>query len=111
MTGSQIFSNFKKSTEPIQLKLSYVRYTVYDQEFTRSLRCSYSNEPSVFTKDLGHRVDPASIPGEQFSLKCLPPVEVSCSFLRPASTPEKQLKAFKSLEAFSQMVSGFINSQ
>ena len=55
-------------------------------------------------------VDPASIPGEQFSLKCLPPVEVSCSFLRPASTPKKQLKAFKSLEAFSQMVSGFITS-
>ena len=50
MTGSQIFSNFKESKEPIQFKLLYARYTVYDQEFARSLRCSYSNEPSVFTK-------------------------------------------------------------
>ena len=30
--------------------------------------------------------------------------------LRPASTQKEQLTALKSLEAFSQMVSGFMNS-
>ena len=48
-TGSLIFfSNVKEWKEPIQLKLSYVRYvrsTVHDQESARSLRCSYSKIP------------------------------------------------------------------
>jgi len=43
-------------------------------------------------------VDPASITAEKFSPECLPPVEVS----------DKQFKAFKSLEAFNQMVSRFV---
>ena len=92
MTGSQIFSNFKESKEPFQVKLSYVRYTVYDQEFARSLRYLIQMSQAYSQKISVIGVDPASIPGEQFSLKCLPPVEVSCSFLRPAPTPKKAVK-------------------
>ena len=57
-------------------------------------------------------VDPASIPGEQFSLKCLLPACGSLVLILETSfyTKKKQLKACKILEAFSQMVSGFITS-
>lgn len=59
-------------------------------------------------------VDPASIPAEKFSPKCLPPVEVSdlLSYLvlETSFYTKKQFKAFKSLEAFNQMVSGFVTS-
>ncbi|PFX25239.1 hypothetical protein AWC38_SpisGene10163 [Stylophora pistillata] len=59
-------------------------------------------------------VDPASIPAEKFSPKCLPPVEVldllSYLVLETSFYTKKQFKAFKSLEAFNQMVSGFVTS-
>jgi len=59
-------------------------------------------------------VDPASITAEQFSPECLPPVEVSVLLsylvLDTSFYTNKQFKAFKSLEAFNQMVSGFVTS-
>ncbi|PFX23571.1 hypothetical protein AWC38_SpisGene11862 [Stylophora pistillata] len=59
-------------------------------------------------------VDPASIPAEKFSPKCLPPVEasdlLSYLVLETSFYTKKQFKAFKSLEAFNQMVSGFVTS-
>jgi len=59
-------------------------------------------------------VDPAAIPSEQFSSECLPPVEVSdlLSYLvlETSYYTNKQFKAFKSLEAYNQMVSGFVVS-
>lgn len=59
-------------------------------------------------------VDPASIPAEKFSPKCLPPVEVSYLLsylvLETSFYTKKEFKAFKSLEAFNQMVSGFVTS-
>ena len=59
-------------------------------------------------------VDPAAIPSEQFSSECLPPIEVSdlLSYLvlEKSYYTNKQLKAFKSLEAYNQMVSGFVAS-
>ena len=59
-------------------------------------------------------VDPATIPTDQFSPECLPPVEVSdlLSYLvlETSYYTNQQFKAFKSLEAFNQMVSGFVTS-
>ena len=59
-------------------------------------------------------VDPASIPTDQFSPECLPPVEVSdlVSYLvlKTSYYIRHQFKALKSLEAFDQMVSGFVTS-
>lgn len=59
-------------------------------------------------------VDPASIPTDQFSPECLPPVEVSdlLSYLALETSyyTNQQFKAFKNLEAFNQMVSGFVTS-
>ncbi|XP_078382523.1 uncharacterized protein LOC144665209 [Oculina patagonica] len=59
-------------------------------------------------------VDPAAIPSEQFSSECLPPIEVSdlLSYLvlETSYYTNQQFKAFKSLEAYNQMVSGFVAS-
>jgi len=59
-------------------------------------------------------VDPTSITADQFSPECLPPVEVSdlLSYLvlETSFYTNKQFKAFKSLEAFNQMQSGFVTS-
>ena len=59
-------------------------------------------------------VDPASIPTDQFSPECFPPVEVSdlVSYLvlKTSYYTRHQFKALKSLEAFDQMVSGFVTS-
>jgi len=59
-------------------------------------------------------VDPAAISSKQFSSECLPPIEVSdlLSYLvlETSYYTNKQFKAFKSLEAYNQMVSGFVAS-
>ena len=59
-------------------------------------------------------VDPASLPSEQFEPECLPPIEstdlLSYLVLETSYYTKQQFKAFKSLEAFNQMVSGFVKS-
>ena len=59
-------------------------------------------------------VDPAALPSEQLSPECLPPIEVSdlLSYLvlETSHYTNKQFKAFKSLQAYNQMVSGFVAS-
>ena len=59
-------------------------------------------------------VDPAAMPSEQFSAECLPPIEVSDLLtylvLETSYYTNQQFKAFKSLEAYNQMVSGFVAS-
>lgn len=59
-------------------------------------------------------VDPQSIPSERFSADVLPPIEatdlVSYLLLETSYYTKEQFKAYKSLEAFNQMVSGFITS-
>ena len=59
-------------------------------------------------------IDPAAIPKEQFHSECLPPIEVSdlLSYLvlETSYYTNKQFKAFKSLKAYKQAVSGFIIS-
>ena len=59
-------------------------------------------------------VDPADILKEQFHSECLFPIEVShlLSYLvlETSYYTNKQFKAFKSLEAYKQVVSGFVTS-
>ena len=50
-------------------------------------------------------VDPASIPKEQFNGECL---DIFCSESEPLY--EKKFKAYKSLNAYNQMVSGLVQS-
>ena len=59
-------------------------------------------------------VDPASLPSKRFDLENLPPIEstdlLSYLVLETSYYTKEQFKAFKSLEAFNQMVSGFVTS-
>ena len=57
-------------------------------------------------------IDPALVEGKHFEPDCLPPVESTdllCYLVLETSFyTQKQFKAFRSLEAYNQMVSGFI---
>ena len=59
-------------------------------------------------------IDSAALPSDQLSPECLPPIEVSdlLSYLvlETSHYTNKQFKAFKSLQAYNQMVSGFVAS-
>ena len=59
-------------------------------------------------------IDPLSIPSEEFDPECLPPVEKSGSFsylvLTTGQYTNDQFKNYKSLEAYNQVVSGFVAS-
>lgn len=59
-------------------------------------------------------IDPVLIEGKLFAPDCLPPVEstdLQCYLVLETSFySQKQFKAFRSLEAFNQMVLGFISS-
>ena len=59
-------------------------------------------------------VDPASIPSEEFHPECLPPIEavdlLGYLVLETSYCIKQQFKAFKSLEAYNHMVSGFVTS-
>lgn len=91
-----------KSQEEIPVLSSYVK------NLESHVRERYLKKISVVG------VDPAAIPSEQFSSECLPPIEVSdlLSYLvlETSYYTNKQFKAFKSLEAYNQMVSGFVAS-
>lgn len=59
-------------------------------------------------------VDPASIPRGQLNSECLPPIESTdlpaYLVLETSHYTKDQFKAYKSLEAYNQMVSGFVTS-
>jgi len=59
-------------------------------------------------------VDPVSIPCEQFDPECLAQIEATDLLgylvLETSLYKRQQFKAYKSLEAFNQMVSGFVIS-
>ena len=60
-------------------------------------------------------IDPASIPGEHLDPGILPPVEQSDLFsylvLQTSYYTNDQFKSYKSLEAYNQVVSGFVASE
>ena len=82
--------------------------SLYAQNLESHVRERYLKKISVVG------VDPAAIPSEQFSSECLPPIEVSdlLSYLvlETSYYTNQQFKAFKSLEAYNQMASGFVAS-
>lgn len=59
-------------------------------------------------------IDPATLWNAKLDLECLPPIKAtdlpSYLVLDTSFYTAKQFKAFKSLEAYNQMVSGFITS-
>ena len=59
-------------------------------------------------------IDPVLIEGKHFEADCLPPVESTDLLffldLETSFYTQQQFKAFRSLEAYNQMVSGFIAS-
>ena len=59
-------------------------------------------------------IDPINIPCEQFHPECLPPIEQSDLFgylvLQTSYYTSDQFKNYKSLEAYNQVVSGFVAS-
>ena len=59
-------------------------------------------------------VDPVNIPCDQFGPECLPPIEQSDLFsylvLQTSFYTNDQFKNYKSLEAYNQVVSGFVAS-
>ena len=56
-------------------------------------------------------VDPLLIPDHKLDPECLPPIEASDLLVLDTSYyTNKQFKAFRSLQAYNQMVSGFISS-
>ena len=65
-------------------------------------------------KILAVGIDPLLIPQEKLDPECLPPVEasdlLSYLVLETCNYTNAQFKAFRSLQAYNQMVSGFISS-
>jgi len=59
-------------------------------------------------------VDPVTIPNQQFDTECLPPIEamdlLSYLVLETSFYTKEQFKAYKSLEAYNFLVSGFLTS-
>ena len=59
-------------------------------------------------------IDPATIPDEELNPECLPPIEQSDLFsflvLETSHYTNDQFKNYKSLEAYNQVVSGFVAS-
>ena len=59
-------------------------------------------------------VDPVTIPDQQFDTECLPPIEamdlLSYLVLETSFYTKEQFKAYKSLEAYNFVVSGFLTS-
>lgn len=80
----------------------------YGKSLDSHVKLRYLNKISV----LG--IDPQTIPCERFSTDFLPPIEatdvVSYLILETSYYTKAQFKAYKSLEAFNQMVSGFVTS-
>ena len=58
-------------------------------------------------------VDPVTIPDQQFDTECLPPIEamdlLSYLVLETSFYTKEQFKAYKSLEAYNFVVSGFLS--
>ena len=59
-------------------------------------------------------IDPFLISGKNYDVECLPPIEsidlVSYLVLETSFYTKEQFKAFKSLQAYNQLVSEFVQS-
>ena len=80
----------------------------YAKDLEKHVKMRYLRKISVVG------VDPQTIPSEQFSAEVIPPIEatdlVSYLVLETSYYSKQQFKAYKSLEAYNQLVSGFVTS-
>ena len=88
--------------------LSRVPISDYAKKLEPLVKQRYFNKISAIG------IDPVLIEGKHFEADCLPPVESTDLLfylvLETSFYTQKQFKAFRSLEAYNQMVSGFITS-
>ena len=87
---------------------STILLSEYAEHLEYHVKCQYLEKISVIG------VDPATMLDGSLDPKCLPPIEATdllCYLVVDTSFyTAQQLKAFKSLEVYNQMVSGFITS-
>ena len=80
----------------------------YAENLENNLKSRYLEKISVV------RIDPATLIGANLDPECLPPIEATdflCYLVMDTSFYTKeQFKAFKSMEAYNIMISGFITS-
>ena len=88
--------------------VSFNQLSDYGKRLDLHVRKRYIEKISVIG------IDPVLIPEAKFDPECLPPVEaadlLSFLVLETSYYTNKQFKAFRSLLAYTQMVSGFITS-
>ena len=98
----------KDETKPKVLDKPSIVLSEYGERLENHVKCRYLDKIAVIG------VDPASLFNSQLDPECLPPVEagdlVSYLVLETSFYTLQQFKCFKSLEAYNQMVSGFITS-
>ena len=80
----------------------------YAAKLDEDIKSSYLEKIAVIG------IDPLLIPKQKFDPECLPPVEasdlVSYLVLDTRFYTNAQFKAFRSLQAYNQIVSGFVSS-
>ena len=90
----------------LKLRLPYL-FLIMQRSWTRELK-------ALEDKIAATGFDPVLLEGNHFEPDCLPPVEasdiLSYLVLETSYYTRKQFNAFRSLEAYNQMVSGFIAS-
>ena len=100
--------------EYVEWKKSRIPWEYFPLDTRAFELCGRPRKPCSRTKISVVGVDPAAIPREQFHLECLPPIEVSdlLSYLvlETSYCTNHQFKAFKNVEAYMQVMSGFVTS-
>ncbi|CAH3031325.1 unnamed protein product, partial [Pocillopora meandrina] len=101
-----------KEKEKESQKKSGVDYSFPISEYAKQL--DFPVRDRYLQKIAAIGIDPVLVEGKDFKPYCLPPVEstdILCYLvLETRFYTQKQFKAFRSLEAYNQMVSGFIAS-
>ncbi|CAH3033677.1 unnamed protein product [Pocillopora meandrina] len=101
-----------KEKEKESQNKSGVDYSFLISEYAKQL--DFPVRDQYLQKIAAIGIDPVLVEGKDFKLDCLPPVESTDILwylvLETSFYTQKQFKAFRSLEAYNQMVSGFIAS-
>ena len=100
-------NNLNNPCENSKQKLS-IPLLVYANKLEEKVKKRYVEKISAIG------IDPVLIEGKNFEPDCLPPVESTDLLfyfvLKTSYYTKQQFKAFRSLQAYNQMVSGFISS-
>ena len=100
-----------KSSKLDELKVAEKDYQVLS-DYYRSLDPNVKRRYLLKTSAVG--VDPVALSGERCDPECLPPIKsmyiVSYLVITTSYYKKEQFKAYKNLQAYNQMVSGFVTS-